>query len=91
MYLLAELLEDPSIDDFLAPHMQQLMQLFTSSLTDQQSSQIRKNALRAISNHASNFSEESDTAMIVSIIPSITHVLSEAINEKDNELIVSGV
>jgi len=34
LYLLSELLEDPSIDEFLAPHMQQLMQLFSTSLTD---------------------------------------------------------
>ena len=34
LYLLAELLEDPEIDEFLGPYMGQLMELFTKSLND---------------------------------------------------------
>jgi importin-4 len=88
LYLLAELLENPEICTFLKPHQEKLMNLFSVSLADGSSREIRKNALKALGNHAANSEEESSVNYILTLIPKIAEVLSECVDSLDEELIV---
>ena len=88
LYLLAELLENPEICTFLKPHQEKLMTLFAESLDDDSSREIRKNALKALGNHAANSDEESSATYILNLIPKIAKVLSECVDILDEELIV---
>lgn len=88
LYLLAELLENHEICDFLKPHSEKLMALFASSLDDASSREIRKYALKALGNHAANSDEESSVNYILNLIPKIAGVLSECVDSLDEELIV---
>ena len=88
LYLLAELLENPEICVYLKPHQEKLMNLFAVSLDDASSREIRKYALKALGNHASNSEEESSANYILNLIPKIANVLSESVDILDEELIV---
>ena len=88
LYLLAELLENPEICLFLKPHAEKLTALFAVSLDDASSREIRKNALKALGNHAANSDEESSVNYILTLIPKIAGVLSECVDNLDEELIV---
>lgn len=69
LYLLSEMLEDENVNAFLEPHSQQLLQLFTASLNDTSSRNIRKYALTAISNHATNTGEIQNLEYIRQLVP----------------------
>lgn len=89
LYLLAELLENPDVCNILKPHQEKLTLLFASSLDDASSRDIRKYALKALGNHALNSEEETPTNYILTLIPKIANVLSECVDNLDEELIVS--
>lgn len=88
LYLLAELLENPEICTFLKPHQEKLMTLFASSLDDLSSRDVRKYALKALGNHAANTEEDTSVNYILNLIPKIAAVLSECVDNLDEELIV---
>ena len=89
LYLLAEMLEDENVNEFLEPHSQSLLELFTASLSDASSRWVRKYALTAISNHASNTGEIANLEHIRTLVPQVLVALQEAIIEVDVELIVA--
>jgi len=88
LYLLAEIMESDSACEFLKPHHQNLLDLFAKSLEDTSSREIRRNALKALGNHATNSEEESSLHYIVQLIPKILQVVEEALSLNDEELVV---
>ena len=89
LYLLAELLENPEVCEFFAPHTANLMSLFGKSLDDKQSRDIPRFALKALSNLLMNSGEEHHYAAVVKLIPKILEVLQESVQAVDEEMIVS--
>ena len=88
LYMLAEILDFEDVYEVLSPHIQQLGELFIRSLSDNSSLDIRKNALKAMSNIFKNSPEGLISLNITNIIPLTLEATLECAQKGEEETVI---
>ena len=88
LYMLAEILDFEDVYEVLSPHIPQLGELFVRSLSDNSSLDIRKNALKAMSNLFKNAPEGLTSVNIASVIPLTLQATLECAQKGEEETVI---
>lgn len=88
LYMLAEILDFEDVYEVLSPHIPQLGELFVRSLSDNSSLDIRKNALKAMSNLFKNAPEGLTSVNIASVIPLTLEATLECAQKGEEETVI---
>ena len=88
LYMLAEILDFEDVYEVLSPHIQQLGELFTRSLSDDSSLDIRKNALKAMSNLFKNAPHDLTSVNFPSVIPLTLNATFECAQKGEEETVI---